>query len=174
MKFSPKRVLTAIAIIGLFAAALARGEYLLGTLGIFLFAALSASAIALTINLMLKWRKHSIASKFVVFVFVGFVVYTIIFPMNMWPDYQYFAQTRQWQRNANKLQTALTAETDYRDVRVNYNAPPNSKSEFLDVRGDVPILNAYDRLVNRVESMDTWYVMWSVTVGGNEMPEPTR
>ena len=71
-------------------------------------------------------------------------------------------------------QTALTAETDYRDVRVNYNAPPNSKSEFLDVRGDVPNLNAYDRLVNRVESMDTWYVMWSVTVGGNEMPEPTR
>ena len=173
MKFSIQRALIIVAAICLVVAAIVRGEHLLGGIGIVLFAALIIPAIALLINLLHKWKAHSLASKIVVFTFVGFVAYTLIFPKSMWPDYDYFARTRQWQRAADKLQTTLSLEPEYEHVRVCYNAPPSSKSECLDISGDVPNWTAYSELVDRVESMDGWFVIWNVTINKNVPPAET-
>ena len=165
MRYSTRQFLIAVTFVCLWLAAVARGNYLLGSDGAILFGVLAAGALFLLARLLFgsNGGKRSPATLVVFSLFGASMVYAVLIPEHVMRDYGHFAQRQEYRRQAHRLQGILDDDPRFADVSVVYVAPRRRRGEWLEVTGSVENAPDLEALNTIVEERDDWYVEWSVT-----------
>lgn len=139
------------------------GYYAFGPAGAFSSGAFSGIALRLIVGLLNRWPQLSMARRLMTVAVALFSVGGGLYITSV--NYGYgFHHVRQRMRDADRLDAICREDDRFASISIAYEDPPNNKTDWLSVRGNVQSGTEFEALRKMVEDGQTWHVEWQVLV----------